>query len=89
MLSFNKPIKLNGATLLQELKTVGLKIESLTDNAEGLIYLDLNNADKVKAQKVIDDHVGEDTINLKTAAKESALAKLAALGLTAEEIATL
>lgn len=89
MLTFNKPEKLNGTTLLAELLEVNLTVQNVTDNGEGLIYLDLPLTDKAKAQIVIDKHQGLDTIDPKVTARASALAKLAALGLSADEIAAL
>lgn len=85
MLIFNKPVKLNGTRLINELKAVGLEVDSVVDNGSGSIYLELPDSDKSKAQKVVNDHKGEDIIDLKIAIKESAISKLAALGLTEEE----
>ena len=86
---FNKPAKLNGATLTNELAAVGIVINEVVLNGSGKLVLDIADNDKIKAEQVIANHKGEDTIDPKVAAKASALAKLAALGLSADEIAAL
>ena len=86
---FNKPAKLNGTTLKDELAAVGIIVNEVVLNGLGELELNIAEKDKAKAEQVITDHKGEDTIDPKVAARASALAKLAALGLSADEIAAL
>jgi hypothetical protein len=87
-MNFNKPTRLNGVTLKDELKAVGIIVDEISVIGEILI-LEIPDKDKAKAEQVISDHKGEDIIDPKIALRASALAKLAALGLTADEIASL
>ena len=86
---FNKPTKLNGDTLTNELAAVGIVVTDVVLDGLGNLVLAIADKDKAKAEQVIANHKGEDTPDPKAAAKASALAKLAALGLTADEIAAL
>ena len=86
---FNKPAKLNGTTLKDELAAVGIIVNEVVLNGSGKLELQIADSDKTKAEQVIANHKGEDTIDPKVAARASALAKLAALGLSADEIAAL
>lgn len=87
-MNFVKPAKLNGVTLKDELKAVGIIVDEVRVSGESLI-LEIVDKDKAKAEQVIADHKGEDTIDPKATARASAIAKLSALGLTAAEIAAL
>jgi hypothetical protein len=87
-MNFNKPAQLNGVSLINELKAVGIIVDEVCVNGEFLI-LEIADKDKSKAQQVINDHKGEDIIDPKIALRALALSKLAALGLTADEIASL
>ena len=60
-------------------------IETLNRMESGQLILDIADKDKAKAQQVISDHKGLDIIDPAIATKASAVAKLAALGLTADE----
>jgi hypothetical protein len=86
---FNKPAKLNGTRLTNELAAVGIIVNEVVISGEGKLVLDIADNDKTKAEQVITNHKGEDIIDPKVAARASALAKLAALGLSADEIAAL
>ena len=86
---FNKPAKLNGNRLTNELAAVGIIVNEVVLDGSGKLVLDIADKDKTKAQEVLADHKGEDTPDSKAAARASALAKLAALGLSADEIAAL
>jgi Holliday junction resolvasome RuvABC DNA-binding subunit len=86
---FNKPAKLNGATLTDELAAVGIIVDQVMVDGAGNLVLEIADKDKAKADQVIANHKGEDSPDPKAAARASALAKLAALGLSADEIAAL
>jgi len=62
MISFNKPIKLNGAELRQELNDAGITISfelgSVIDTADGLLWLDIADKDKQAAAVVVAAHNG-------------------------------
>ena len=88
-MQFNKPAQLNGVSLKDELAAVGIIVDEVVLDGSGNLVLDIAEKDKTKAEEVIADHKGEDTIDPKVAARASALAKLAALGLTESEIAAL
>ena len=82
---FTQPTKLNGTTLTDELAAVGIIINEVLVDGSGQLILDIANKDKAKAQQVISDHKGLDIIDPAIAIKASAVAKLAALGLTPDE----
>lgn len=82
MIQFEKPVNLNGAELLDELKAAGVIIEGLplVDEKNNL-WLDINPADKDKATKVVAAHNGT------TVAPEPTVAdKLASVGLSIEDL---
>ena len=91
MITFNKPENLNGAQLRDELNAGGVKISNdrnaVCVNGEGKLELDIKINDQVKAAEIVAEHIGVDIDT--TAAKASAQAKLAALGLTEEEVASI
>ena len=86
---FDKPVKLNGTRLTDELAAVGIIVHEVVLNGSGKLELNIAEKDKAKADQVLADHKGEDIIDPNIAMKASALAKLAALGLTPDEIASL
>ena len=88
-MNFTQPTKLNGARLTHELAAVGIIVELVMVDGSGNLVLDIADKDKAKAEQVIANHKGEDTLDPKAAARALALAKLAALGLSADEIAAL
>ena len=85
---FIKPNSLNGTTLIKELAAVGIAINSVNVVGEDLI-LDIADKDKAKVEAALLNHDGSDVPDSKAAARASALAKLATLGLSADEIAAL
>jgi len=85
---FTKPNPLNGTTLVKELAAIGITIHSVDVIGENLI-LDVADKDKAKVEEVLLVHDGSDVPDPKATARASALAKLAALGLSPEEIAAL
>ena len=90
MLNFIKPTLLNSAQLLSELVDAGVDILDVKNfaevNGEGELYLAISETDKTKAAKIVANHIGIDTSLEYLATKASALAKLAALGLTEDEV---
>ena len=93
MITFNKPENLNGAQLRNELNAGGVEISnhrnSVCVNGEGQLELEIKASDQIKAAEIVAAHIGLDTsINL-AAVKASAQAKLAALGLTDDEVAAI
>jgi hypothetical protein len=90
MIQFNKPQNLNGAELLNELKASGVVVTGLPlIDENGEFWLNIKDADKTKATPIVAAHNGTTVAPDNTAAKATAQAKLAALGLTADEIAAL
>ncbi len=85
MKTFNKPTNLNGAELQKELLDSGIVVDKIFDNGNGTISFETDNEEL--AAGVVSNHNGTVVVSLD--ARESALAKLVALGLTEEEIATL
>ena len=86
---FTQPTKLNGTRLINELAAVGIFVDEVSVDGSGNLVLEIADKDKAKAEQVIAHHKGEDIIDPKVAFRASALAKLAALGLSADEIAAL
>ena len=95
MVKFNKPEKLNGAQLRDELNAAGVLISNEPSavllNGNGELCLEIKSKDEAKAVEIVANHIGIDIDldALKAAAKQSAQAKLAALGLTEEEVASI
>lgn len=91
MAIFSKPNNLNGAQLRKELKAAGVtftdEFQTICVNAENELVLEIKKTDEEKAKKVIENHNGIDVDLIKV--KESAQAKLTALGLTEEEVASI
>jgi hypothetical protein len=91
MIKFNKPAKLNGAELLDELATVGIVLDKFKQapliDANGDFWLDVKSADEAKAGTVVAAHNGttvapEPTVENKLASVGLSLPDLkAALGL--------
>lgn len=64
MISFDKPEKLNGHQLCDELEAVGivvnrLKNPSIKGDTPELIFLDIDEKDTVKATEIVAKHIGE------------------------------
>jgi len=83
MIKFTKPLELNGEQLINELNAANIKttqIPFLDDNNN--LWLDIDEKDKLKAETVVNAHIGIDQAEAKETAKAVLLAKL---GITAEE----
>jgi hypothetical protein len=88
MIKFNKPINLNGSELLDELAAVGIVLDKFTKapvvDGNGDFWLDIDPADESATAAVVAAHNGT------TVAPEPTIeAKLAALGLTADDLKAL
>lgn len=82
MIQFNKPTNLNGAELLDELKTAGVSVIGfpLIDE-NGDFWLDIADKDKDKTAEVVANHDGT------TVAKEPSVSeKLASVGLSIDDL---
>lgn len=85
MIQFDKPEKLNGAQLAEELSAAKIKMNTETSpliDGNGDFWLDINAKDAEKAKEIVDAHIGKDRLN-ETQIKKAAL--LERLGITAEE----
>jgi len=85
MISFTKPKNLNGSELLDELAEIGIVLDKIHQaphlTLDGLIWLDITEADKAKAEAVVAAHNGT------TVAPEPTVAeKLASVGLSLDEL---
>jgi len=93
MIKFNKPINLNGSQLRKELNAAGVKIDDTPGavylGENGDLFLDINNKDKTKAEAIVNAHIGIDETQARAEAKAAAQAKLAALGLTVDDLTAL
>lgn len=85
MISFDTPTNLNGAELLDELAVVGIVLDKVKQppqlRADGRLYLDISETDKVKAEIVVAAHNG--TI---VAPEPTIAEKLASVGLSLDEL---
>ena len=87
MISFTKPKNLNGAELLEELAAADVTVtDRPSDDGEGLLWLDIAEADKDKAAPIVAAHNGTMIAPNNSAAKAALLANL---GITADEFKTL
>ena len=80
MIQFNKPAKLNGADLLEELNAGGVKItQPPMIDGNGNFWLDINEKDIEKTKTIVDAHIGID--------REPTIAdKLASVGLSVTDL---
>ena len=85
MKSFTIPAKLNGKQLRAEIEQAGIKINDFPTITDDQLFLDISDTDFDKVQKIVENHQGQNEPDY----RQSALAKLAALGLTEDEIAAL
>ena len=85
MIKFNKPENLNGAELLDELAAVGIILDPKTQrpliDGNGDFWLDISEADKAKAEAVVDAHNGTTV-----ATQPTIETKLASVGLSLDEL---
>jgi len=86
MVTFTQPANLNGKQLLQELANAGIKSNGncLIDEFD-VFWVPIDEKDKTKAEPIVAAHIAVD----ENVAKEAAQAKLAALGLTADDLKAL
>lgn len=82
MIKFKKPANLNGKELLAELNLGQVKISKLPfDDAEGNIWLEINETDELKAAEIVAAHNGT------TVAPEPSIEqKLASVGLSVTDL---
>jgi hypothetical protein len=93
MIKFNKPNQLNGSQLCEELIKAGVKIDNPLNTCSideyGDFWLNIADKDEAKAKPVVEAHVGVDQTQAKAQAKAAAESKLAALGLTTDDLRAL
>lgn len=86
MIKFDKPEKLNGDQLRQELKAKGVvltdTLSNLFDDGAGGLWLDISEKDQTKAKAVIDAHIA------KPIPEPTIAEKLASVGLNLEDLKT-
>ena len=84
MIQFDKPSNLNGSQLMSELKAAGVSIsEAPVLDGNGVLWLEINTADKVKATSIVESHNGTDEIKVLTIDE-----KLASVGLSINDLKT-
>ena len=87
MISFDKPLELNGSQLCDELENAGVSINRNTSpiiygDSPNTLWLDINPADTQKTQDVLNTHIP-------LPAPEPTIAdKLASVGLSLDELKT-
>jgi len=90
MIKFDKPQTLNGEQLLLELNDAKIKITEFPFiDGNGDLWLDVLEKDAAKTQRIIDSHNAIDSNLAKATAKAAAEGKLAALGLTTDDLRAL
>ena len=84
MIQFDKPSNLNGSQLMAELKAAGVSIsEAPVLDGNGVLWLEISSADKVKASTIVESHNGTDEIKVLTIDE-----KLASVGLSINDLKT-
>lgn len=84
MIKFNKPKNLNGAELVEELKSNGIDVKDVPSlDGAGDLWLDIAKSDETKAQAVVNAHNGT-----MTPAELSISDKLLKAGLSLDELKT-
>lgn len=86
-MQFTKPNPFNGETFMKDLQENNVSITRFYDNGENQLVVEGLEKDKSKIESLLNNHDGSDSIVVDL--RKSALAKLAALGLTEDEIAAL
>lgn len=79
MISFKLPTSLNGAQIVKELNAAGVVVNSICQVRDDLLWLDIADKDKSKAQTVVNSHVGINT-------EPSVIEKLEQIGLNLDEL---
>lgn len=84
MIKFNKPNNLNGAELIEELKSAGIEVNDYPYlDGNGDLWLDISESDKAKAESIVSTHNGT------TVAPEPSIQdKLTNAGITLDELKT-
>lgn len=83
MISFDKPIALDGAQLCDELQAVGIVVDRDKNpyvDGEGVLWLDIDAKDTQKAQNVLNAHVP------KPRPEPTVADKLASVGLNLDDL---
>ena len=61
MIEFTKPDKLNGAQLVEELKSAGIAVKDFpTLDGNNVLLLDLSKKDENQAKDIVSNHKGVD-----------------------------
>ncbi len=82
MIKFEKPVNLNGAELIAELKSASVEISNSPEiDGNGDFWLDISQSDKAKAEAVLNKHNG--TLTGKPLTIEQ---KLESVGLNLEDL---
>jgi len=85
MIKFDKPANLNGSQLLDELAAIGVVLDKLEQapliDGNGDFWLDIDEADKAKAEAVVSAHNGTTIAPPPTIAD-----KLASVGLSIDDL---
>lgn len=93
MIKFNKPNQLNGSQLCQELMDAGVEIADPLNTCSideyGDFWLAIDKKDEEKAKPIVAAHIAIDEVAVKAQAKALAEGKLAALGLTTDDLRAL
>ena len=93
MIEFTKPNNLNGTELRNELNANNIVISdeplSVRLEGDGSLWLDIKDDDEAKAAPIVAAHNGTVIAPDNSAAKEAAQEKLAALGLTTDDLKAL
>lgn len=82
MIQFTKPVNLNGAELVEELKAAGVQVSDFpTVDGSDILWLDIQSKDEAKASSVVEAHNG--TI---VAPELTVVEKLASVGLSVNDL---
>ena len=83
MIQFTQPTTLNGAQLVEELKSAGIAVTGRPSiDGDGVLWLNVPTKDKAKAETIVGAHVGIDQTPAIEAQRKALLERL---GLTADE----
>jgi hypothetical protein len=83
MIQFTQPQSLNGAQLVEELTSAEVAVTGRPSiDGDGVLWLNIANADEVKAKAIVTAHIG---IDQSAAIEAQRAAILERLGITADE----